>query len=266
MREAARDSRLFVLLRESAWLKMGIFVDIGAPILLIPGISCSARLFLPQIPAIWKYRPVMVADHRTGSSITEIAENILAAAPPRFSLVGFSMGGYVALDIMCRAGDRVERLALISTSARPEDASQAAGRAERIAGLSADETGSWVEQRFRQLVDPSRKDDQNLLYLYRQMALEDVGRDASVRHLTATLDRPDARPTLSRISCPAAILVGESDKITPPALSREIAEGITGSRLTIIPGCGHLSPIERPEAVTQALLQWLKISGVHPTR
>ncbi|MGR9239514.1 alpha/beta fold hydrolase [Rhizobium leguminosarum] len=229
----------------------------GAPVLLIPGINCSARLFLSQIPAIWKHRPVMIADHRTGSSIGEIADNILMASPHRFCLVGFSMGGYVALDIMRRAGDRVEKLALISTSARPDDASQAAGRAERIARLSADDSDTWIEQRFRQLVDPARIDDRNLLGFYRQMAVEDVGRDAAVRHLIATLDRPDARPTLSGISCPTAILVGEADRITPPALSEEIAESIAASRLTVIPDCGHLSPIEQPEAVTQALLSWL---------
>ena len=233
-------------------------METAAPVLLIPGINCSARLFLSQVPAIWKCRPVMVADHRMGNSIGKIAENVLAAAPPRFCLVGFSMGGYVALEIMRGAADRVEKLALISTSARPDDASQAADRAERIAKLSADDAGAWIEQRFRQLVHPARMDDAKLLSLYRQMALEDLGRDVAARHLIATLDRPDARPTLSAITCPTAILVGEADRVTPPTLSQEIADGIRGSRLTVIRGCGHLSPMEQPEAVTEALLQWLE--------
>src|SRR5882672_7717412 len=90
------------------------------PIVLVPGLICSARLYAEQIPALWRFGPVSIADHRRDDTMEAIAARILASAPPRFALAGLSMGGYVALTMLRRAPERVARLALLDTSARPD--------------------------------------------------------------------------------------------------------------------------------------------------
>src|SRR5437868_280049 len=90
------------------------------PIVLIPGLTCSARLYAEQIPALWRFGPVTVADHTRDNNMAAIARRILAAAPPRFALAGLSMGGYIAFEIMRQAPARVEKLALLDTGARDE--------------------------------------------------------------------------------------------------------------------------------------------------
>src|SRR5262245_36950777 len=88
------------------------------PVVLIPGLNCSARLYAEQIPVLWQFGPVQVADHTRDDSMDAIATRILAAAPSRFALAGLSMGGYLALTIVRRAPERVQKLALLDTSAR----------------------------------------------------------------------------------------------------------------------------------------------------
>ena len=90
------------------------------PIVLVPGLNCSARLYAQQIPALWRFGPVTVADHTRDESVAAIARRILAAAPPRFALAGLSMGGYLAFEIMRQAPQRVAKLALLDTGARSE--------------------------------------------------------------------------------------------------------------------------------------------------
>src|SRR5215472_18836149 len=98
------------------------------PIVLIPGLTCSARLYADQIPALWRFGPVTVADHTRDDSMAAIARRILAAAPPQFALAGLSMGGYIAFEIMRQAPQRVTRLALLDTSARADTPERLAQR------------------------------------------------------------------------------------------------------------------------------------------
>ena len=109
----------------------------GMPIVLVPGLNCSARLYAEQIPALWQFGPVMVADHTRDDSIPAIARRILAAAPPRFALGGLSMGGYISFEIMRQAPERVLKLALLDTSARPEAPAQSERRAKAIAKVKS---------------------------------------------------------------------------------------------------------------------------------
>ena len=85
------------------------------PIVLIPGLLCTPELYAPQIPVLWRFGPVMVAGHTRDDSMAGIARRILADAPPRFVLMGLSMGGYAALEIMRQAPERVARLGREST-------------------------------------------------------------------------------------------------------------------------------------------------------
>ncbi|MDP2408796.1 MAG: alpha/beta fold hydrolase [Pseudolabrys sp.] len=226
------------------------------PLLLVPGLLCSARLYLPQIVALWPRGPVAVADHRRDDTVEAIAARILADAPPRFALAGLSMGGYIALNIFKLAPDRVAKLALLDTSARPDLPEQKAGREKFIAMAEAGKLMDVVETLTPKFLHRSRHGDAALKRVVRDMAA-DTGTEAFVRQQKAIMSRPDSRPLLATITCPTLVLVGEGDELTPPDLSREIAAGIAGSRLVTVPDCGHLSTIEQPEAVNAALNDWL---------
>jgi pimeloyl-ACP methyl ester carboxylesterase len=226
------------------------------PIVLVPGLNCSARLFAAQLPELWRFGPVTVADHTRDDTMTAIAKRILTAAPPRFALAGLSMGGYIALEIVRQAADRVEKLALLDTGAR-DDPPEA--QAKRRINIDLAERGGFaeiVDMQFPIYVHPSRARDAALKADYVAMC-HDVGPQAYVRQQNAIIKRADSRPLLPTIRCPTLVLVGEQDEATPPALSDEMAAGVPGARLVTIADCGHLSTMERPDAVTKELVAWM---------
>jgi pimeloyl-ACP methyl ester carboxylesterase len=227
------------------------------PVVLVPGLNCSARLYAEQIPALWRFGPVMVADHTRDDSMAAIAARILAAAPPRFALIGLSMGGYIAWTILQRAPERVAKLALLDSSARPETPEQTARRRPQIALAEAGRFAEVPALQFPFFVHRNRQGDDALRRRVRSMA-EETGAEAFLREQRAIMTRPDARPLLSAIRCPTLVLVGDGDELTPPPLSEEIVAGIAGARLVVVPDCGHLSTMERPEAVTEALVNWMQ--------
>lgn len=227
------------------------------PIVLVPGLTCTARLYAEQIPALWRFGPVTVADHRRDDSMAAIARRILAAAPPRFALVGLSMGGYIAFEIMRQEPNRVAKLALLDTGSRADTPEQTERRRVLMALAKEGGYADIPEQAFPVYVHRNRHGDEALKRIVYEMA-EATGIEAYLRQQQAILSRPDSRPGLGAISCPTLVLVGEGDEATPPELAREIAAGISGSRLVLIPESGHLSTLEEPAAVTAALVEWLR--------
>ncbi|MGQ0847379.1 MAG: alpha/beta fold hydrolase [Sporichthyaceae bacterium] len=226
------------------------------PTVLIPGLACSARLYAHQIPELWRHGPVLVADHRGADSMAGLAAGILADAPPRFNLVGLSMGGYLSFEILRQAPERVARLALLDTTARPDAPEQTAKRHEQIAQARAGGLPQIVEALFPIWVAAGRRSDGELRALVQSMAAE-VGADAFVRKLTAVMNRPDSRPDLATIACPTLVLVGEEDELTPLDRSQELVDALPDARLVAVADCGHLSAIEQPAAVSAALTWWL---------
>jgi pimeloyl-ACP methyl ester carboxylesterase len=226
------------------------------PTILVPGLNCSARLYSEQIPALWRFGPVTVVDHRHDDTMEAIADRILAEAPPRFALVGLSMGGYIALAAAQRAPARVARLALLDSSARPESPAQTERRRPLIALAEGGRFSEVADLLFPAFVHRNRHADAALRRIVQMMA-EETGPEAFVRQQRAIMTRPDCRPLLASIDCPTLVLVGDGDELTPPVLSEEIAAGIPGARLVTVPDCGHLSTLERPEAVNKALVEWL---------
>ena len=226
------------------------------PIVLVPGLNCSARLYAEQIPALWRFGPVQVADHTRDDSMEAIAAGILAHAPPRFALVGLSMGGYIALTMVRQAPARVHKLALLDTSARPETREQSERRKPQIALAQGGHFAEVPPLQFPVFVHRNRQHDEALRARVRSMA-EETGAEAFLRQQKAIMTRPDMRPLLASIACPTLVLVGDGDELTPPPLSEEIAAGIVGSRLVVIADCGHLSTMERPEAVNRELVEWM---------
>jgi pimeloyl-ACP methyl ester carboxylesterase len=226
------------------------------PIVLIPGLTCSARLYAEQIPALWRFGPVMVADHTRDNSVATIARRILGAAPPRFALAGLSMGGYIAFEIMRQAPDRVAKLALLDTGARADTPEQTERRKVVIALAMSGRYAEVPDIAFPLYVHRNRHHDAGLKQTVRMMAAE-TGAEAFLRQQQAIIGRPDSRPGLGAIKCPSLVLVGDGDEATPPELAREIAGAIGGARLVTIADCGHLSTLEQPEKVTAALVNWM---------
>lgn len=227
------------------------------PILFIPGLNCSPRLYAAQLPLLWAFGPVTVADHRQDDSMDAIAARILGSAPPRFSLVGLSMGGYIAMAILRAAPERVAKVALLDTGPRADTPQQSENRKRQIDVALSGRFSEIPELQWPMLVHKNRQHDEALKAVIVQMA-EETGAEAFVRQQRAIAGRPDSRPGLARIACPTLILVGEGDQLTPPELSQEMNALIPGSRLVMVPDSGHLSTLERPEAVTRALVTWMQ--------
>jgi pimeloyl-ACP methyl ester carboxylesterase len=167
------------------------------------------------------------------------------------------MGGYVAMEIMRQAPERVERLALLDTSARP-DTDEAKQNRERLIGLA--ESGRWEEilaELWPKLVHPRRQRDEQLKEAIATM-LHDTGAAGYIRQQRAIMDRPDSRELLPGIEIPTLVVVGDGDAITPPEIAREMAEMIEWASLIVIRGAGHLSALEEPDQVTTAMRLWLE--------
>ena len=226
------------------------------PIVLIPGLLCSPRLYAEQLPTLWRFGPLILADHTRDDSVAAIASRILTAAPPRFALVGLSMGGYIAFEIMRTSPGRVARLALLDTSARADTPEQSDRRRAQIALARSGRFGEVVEQLFSSWVHRARRNDESLRRVVQLMA-EETGPEGFTRQQSAIMTRPDSRPDLAAIRCPTLVVVGDGDEATPPDRAAEIANGIAGARLVTIPECGHLSPLERPQHVTRVLIDSL---------
>lgn len=229
----------------------------GMPVVLVPGLGCTPRLYAEQVPALWTFGPVTIADHRRGDSMDGIARQILAQAPPRFALCGLSMGGYIAFAIQRLAPERVTKLALLDTGARSDTPEASERRKASMAKVQAGEFDAVMETLWPLLVHKRRRDDAALKRVAIGMAMA-AGSEAFVRQQQAIMTRPDSRPGLPAIRCPTLVLVGEGDELTPPELADEMASLIPNSRLVKVPDCGHLSTLEKPEAVTKALMEWME--------
>jgi pimeloyl-ACP methyl ester carboxylesterase len=227
------------------------------PIILVPGLNCSARLYAEQVPALWQFGPVTIADHRRDDSMAAIARHVLGGAPPRFALAGLSMGGYIAFEIIRQARDRVSKLALLDTGARAEAPERTDARRPLIELARQGRLAEITDDQFPLLVHRKRHGDQALKAIVRAMNQE-TGAEAYIRQQEAIMSRPDSRPCFAVIDCPTLVLVGDDDQLTPPQLAREMANGIRGSRLVIVPESGHLSTVEQPQAVTKALVEWIQ--------
>jgi pimeloyl-ACP methyl ester carboxylesterase len=227
-----------------------------APVVLVPGLLCTAEIWGPQIPALWEHGPVQIAATTRGTTVGELAGAVLAAAPPRFALAGISMGGYLCFEILRRAPERVERMALLDTSARPDTPEQTAGRHALLAHLSEGDFVARATAALDQTLHSAHRGDPHLAAVNARMAGA-VGLDGFTRQTAAAIGRPDSRPTLAAVAVPTLVLVGDTDPLTPPELSEEIAAGIAGAHLVVVAECGHASTLEQPDTVTAALVEWV---------
>lgn len=226
------------------------------PIVLVPGLLCSAEVFAPQVAALWPFGGVTVASTLEGSTMSEMAAAILATAPPRFALAGLSMGGYICFEILRQAPERILKLALLDTTARPDTAEQSQQRRALVAHARAGDFKELLSAALSSIAHPSRQHDPKLREVNLRMAMT-IGVEGFARQTEAIISRIDSRPGLPAISVPTLVLVGDSDPLTPPELSEEMAKAIPNAKWVVVPQCGHASTLEQPDAVNRALVEWI---------
>ena len=228
-----------------------------AAAVFVPGLLCDAQLWEPQLAGLSPGVDPWVPDVTRDDSMAGMAARVLAEAPPgKFALAGLSMGGYVAMEMMRQAPERVTRLALLDTQARA-DTPEATER--RLALIELAQRGKFMgvtERLLPLLLHRSKLRDARLVGIVTSMA-QNVGKDAFLRQQKAIMGRIDSRESLRAIRCPTLVLCGAEDLLTPADRHREMAALVPGSRLEIIAGCGHLSTLEKPQEVNRALRDWL---------
>lgn len=228
-----------------------------APVAFLPGPLTTEAFWSPVVARLDGRVEPWIADLTLDDSIAAMATRVLADAPwPRFALAGHSLGGYVALEIVRRAPERIARLALIDTQARP-DTLEAIDRRRALIELAQSGRFQEVAERLIPVVfDSVEVVEPSLVALHRDMARA-VGAEAFLRQQRAIMDRVDSRPTLAAIRCPTLVLCGVHDLLTPLDRHEEMAAAIAGAKLVAVPSAGHYSPLERPYEVGFALANWL---------
>jgi pimeloyl-ACP methyl ester carboxylesterase len=232
------------------------------PLLLVPGMLCSPRLFAAQVAGLAGEAEIVVPDWRRAplavwDSWQSAAGWVLDQMPARqFALAGLSLGGMLAVEIMQLAAPRVSRLALLDTSMRGQNERERAIRRARI-GLA--EQGRFelvLGLQLARFIPPYRLPDRALVDDVMAMCSE-IGVDIYKRQEALAAVRADRRPDLPRIACPTVVICGRDDAATPLCMSQEIADAIEGSELAVIEQCGHLATMEKPEETTAILRRWL---------
>ena len=226
------------------------------PLVLLPGLLCDEALWAHQAQTLSDIADVTVADLTLDDTIGAMAGRVLEQAPEKFTLAGLSMGGYATQEIMRQAPERVERLALLDTSAHADAPEQKKHRAGLIDQLSLGEFRGVTSRLLPLLIHPDRLGDEALVGTILSSAAN-IGSKGYVRQQRAIMTRPDGRKDLEKINCPALVLCGRQDTLTPLALHEEMAAAIPGARLVVIEDCGHLAPLERPDTVSAAMRDWL---------
>lgn len=224
------------------------------PLVLLPGHMCDARQWGPQLASLSAHRTVLLPEVAGADRMEALAAAVLRDAPQRFALAGLSMGGILAMEVARQAPDRVERIALLDTNPLPEAEEVKALRRERMARVEAGALAEVVRDEMKPLYLAERRSD--LLDLCLDMALA-LGPEVFLRQSRALMERPDQTATLRALDIPALVIHGAEDRLVPIERARLMADLLPRATLEVIPGSGHLPPLEQPEATNAALARWL---------
>ncbi|MDB5819683.1 MAG: alpha/beta hydrolase family protein [Rhizobacter sp.] len=231
------------------------------PLILIPGLAADATLWQGQIdglgPLLEDRHPVRVTDVIARfETHAEMASALLAEHPGPLILAGSSMGGIVAMEVMRQAPERIVAWALLGTTARADTPEMKVIREAAFALIRNGQFEKVILDNVPVSFHESRLHDQPLIDVLLGF-LRRSGPDQLISQNIATMARPDSRPMLASVTCPTLVMCGDSDRVTPPELSREIASLVAHSQLEFVKDCGHLLTMERPAEVNAVLLQWL---------
>ncbi len=226
-------------------------------LILVPGLAANAMMWQHQLPVLPAPLRTHVTDvHARHASIEQMAAALLQEHAGDLVLCGASMGGIVAMEAVRQAPQRVRGLALLGTNARPETDDMRQLREMAITLFEAGRAAEVLRANLPLAFHASRANDAQLAQTYLDFVLQ-AGAGQLVRQNRAIITRPDARAHLASVACPVLVMCGDSDQLTPPECSREIADLVPAAQLVIVPQCGHMLTMERPEFVTATLLAWL---------
>ena len=223
-------------------------------LVLIPGLAASDAMWQSQLRALSPWRPQVTDVHMRHPGIEAMAGALLREHEGELVLCGASMGGMVAMEAARQAPGRVRGLALLGTNAQPENAGM---RALREAAIEL-----FAQGRVREVIEPNiafafhPDNAPALAQAYLDLVLG-AGADQLIAQNRAVIARPDARVHLPMLKCPVLVMCGDSDQLTPPECSREIAALVPHAELHIVGKCGHMLTMERPEVVNATLTRWL---------
>lgn len=231
-------------------------LDRREPLVLLPGLLCDAAFWEQQRIGLSDVAEVIVADLSGQSRVEDMARATLEATPTHFALAGHSMGGYVALEIMRQAPERVTKLALIGTQPATDTPEQAERRRGLIARTELGEFEAMLDDLIPLLLPEERLGDRRLEDEIRTMAKR-VGPEVFLRHQQAIITRPDSTGTLPSIACDVLVSCGRQDVVTPVVSSELMADRIATAQLSVLEGCGHMAPMERPSRMNELMRAWL---------
>ena len=227
----------------------------GTPVFFLPGLLEDADAFAFQVEQLREAAACTVADLTRSQTIADLAKDALGQAPAgRFALAGHSMGGYVALEVVRRAPERVDRLALLNTHARP-DSAEATENRRRLMALAEKDFEGVIGSLLPKLLQAKREGE--LSGAITEMALA-CGKEAFLRQERAIIGRIDSRPHLGKIRCPTLVVAARHDALMPVELLEELARGIPGATLAIVEDSGHMASLEQPREVAELLAAWLR--------
>ena len=224
-------------------------------IVLIPGFMLHSGLWAEVAPALAPFGPIIHADMSQDGSVQALARRVLADAPPHFGLIGFSMGGYVAREVVRTAPARVAALVLIATSARGDTPDRA--RRKAVAAVQAARIPFQGVSRgsIATSLHPSRAGDAALVERIRAMGAR-LGRDTFLRQLR--MARHGDADRLGAIRCPTLVVAAAEDRLRGLAEAAELRDGIEGAAMAVIEGAGHMLPLEAPDRLMAAVAPWLR--------
>jgi len=227
-----------------------------ANVLILPGLLEDPAAFEAIIDGLADIATCRVADLTRSNTIAALAKDALAQAPSeKFLLAGHSMGGYVALEILRQAPQRVTALALLNTHARPDTPESTENR-RRLMSLADRDFEAVSTALLPRLMTREHLEDPVLTGTIGNMALA-IGRDAFKRQEEAIIARIDSRPHLKDIRCRTLVVAAAEDQLMPLAILKELSDGIPGARLEVVEDSGHMATLEQPERVLELIRAWV---------
>jgi pimeloyl-ACP methyl ester carboxylesterase len=221
--------------------------------ILVPGFMLDADLWRDVEPGLTRIGPISHADLSQDETLQDMARRVLAEAPSEFVLLGFSMGGYVAREIVRQAPERVSALILVATSARGDSDVQQQRKAA-IAGQSVLAFRGLSTPAIISSLHPDNAGRTDLIERIQAMGQRLGGATFKRQSL---LDRRDERGELAGIGCPTLVIAGDKDKLRSRTEAMELHDGIKGSRFEVIENTGHMIPLEAPDRLVEVIVRWL---------
>ena len=223
-------------------------------IVLIPGALNTSKLWTQQM-SLFQQKSIDFVDVLNSDCIVEMASRYAPIAPKKFTLIGFSMGGYVALELYRQLPDNIEKLILINSAANVMSEKGVIERERSLELINKGKFDFLIKLIFKNSIYDEEK--QSCLMPIIQSMANEIGTENYKKQLIAMLNKPDHSSILSSISCPTLLIAGAQDRVMPKAQSEHLARHIKNSELITIENCGHMAMLEQPDKVNQILSAWL---------